>query len=356
MAVSGLPGGMIDPNAGGAIRPPVGGGQPVARPGVAQPGIANGTVVEGLVTNKEGEAYTVRIGAQTLSARSTIPLFVGQRFRAVWDSSSAPPMLRLQQSDMALLARFGGRDQPVAFALLSRGLPVGDNVLLAIRQSWMQTGADPAKLGVLAELWARNLPMNETNIALFAWYMALTPAQAMEIWKKIRDRMRTQKFSSPGDLLDAIRGDGDPDVKRFLRAHALAGKPARKGLEKGLDPAMLLAPAWWPVDDAGGEPAMARVSFSSEERRGRHVWWLNFELEGESLGPVRGDVMTNGHAISVNIRLRDESKVPFVEENLPALRDDLSEVALPVQHLGVAPYRQDGRFVRAGTVGLDMEI
>lgn len=353
MAVSGLPGGMINPNSGGAIRPPVGEGQVVSRPGGQQGGIANGSVVEGLVTAMNGSAYTVRIASQMMNARSTIPLFVGQRFRAVWDSTSSPPMLRLQQGDMAVLAKFGGRDQQIAFALLSRGLPVNDHVMASIRQNWMQAGADPSKLGVLAELWARGLQANESNVALLSWYMGLSPMQAMQIWKKIKDRMHSKKFSSPKDLLEAIKGDDDPDVKRFVRAHALAGKPARKGL----DPAMLLAPAWWPVEDGDGEPTMARVSFASEEFKGRQVWWLNFEMEGESLGTVHGDVMTNGRALSVNIRMNDDDKIPLVEDNLFELREDLEEVALPVQHLGVSPYRgETARIDRSSATSLDMEV
>lgn len=354
MAVSGLPGGMIQPGGGGSIRPPVGQGQQVAggRPG-AQPGIPDGSVVEGLVTGKDGEAYTVRIGAQLMNARSTIALFVGQRFRAVWDASSTPPMLRLQQGDLAVLARFSGRDQQVAAALLSRGLPVNDNTMLMMRQHWMQVGADPAKLGTLAELWARDIPMTAANVSVMAWYMELSPNRAMQIWRRIRERLHERKYSSPKELLGALRGDGDEEVEKFLKAHAMAGKPARKGL----DATTLVAPAWWPVDDREEEGVMARVSFAGEAYRGRQVWWLNFELEGNSLGPVYGDVMTNGKALSANIRLKDESKVPFVEAHLPELRADLDDVGLALQHLAVGVRRSDEQEERgASTMTLDMEL
>ncbi|MDR1943530.1 MAG: flagellar hook-length control protein FliK, partial [Synergistaceae bacterium] len=243
--IGGLQGGAVNPNTGG-IRPPVGEGQGVARPGAQQtPQIPNGAVVEGLVVGKDGEAYQVRIGAHILNARSTIPLFVGQRFRAAWDSSAAPPMLRLQQTDLAVLSRFSGRDQQIAQALLTRGLPVNDDVIWTLRQQWMQNGGNPSKLGVLAELWARGAAMTEGNVALLVWYMELSPDRAMQIWKKIKDRLHSRKFNSPRELLEALRNEGDEDVRDFLRAHALAGKPARRGL----DPAMLLAPAWWPLDD-----------------------------------------------------------------------------------------------------------
>jgi hypothetical protein len=349
--VGGLQGGAINPNSGGVIRPPVGEGQGVARPGApGSPQIPNGSVVEGLVVGKEGESYQVRIGVNLLNARSTIPLFVGQRFRAVWDSSTAPPVLKLQQADLAMLGRFSGRDQQIALALLSRGLPANDEVLWTLRQQWMLNGGDPSKLGVLAELWARGAAMTEANVALLAWYMELSPAKVMQIWKKIQDRLHMRKFTSPRELLEALKDDDDEDVRNFLKAHSLAGKPAKSGL----DPAMLLAPAWWPVDGDTDEPVMAKVSFSMDERGDRQVWWVSFEMDGNSIGPVLGDVMTNSKALSVNIRLENEAKIPVVAMNLQALRDELSEIPLALQHLGV------GAFVRGernGSTkqGLDME-
>lgn len=353
MAISGLPGGMIDPNAGSILHRPIGEGQAVQRPGTQAPGIANGAVVEGLVTEQNGDAYSVRIGAQTLTARSTIPLFVGQRFRAVWDSTSQPPTLKLQSSDMAVLSRFHGRDQQVASALLSRGLPVNDDVMRSIRQSWMAAGASPDKLGVMTELWARNIQMTDQNIALFSWYMGLAPEQAMQIWRRIKDKIDSHKFSSPRELLDALKDEGDdPEVARFMKAHAMAGRPARRGL----DPAMLLAPAWWPVDDDSDGASMARVSLAQEEMNGSRVSWMNFEMEGLSLGLVRGDVMTNERTLSINIRLKDESQVATVEDALPDLRRELDDIALPIQHLGVGALRDDTREDRASTVGLDMEL
>jgi hypothetical protein len=347
--VGGLDGGAINPNTGG-IRPPVGEGQ-AARPGAqGQPQIANGATVEGLVVGKDGETYQVRIGANLMNARSTVSLFVGQRFRAVWDSTTTPPMLRLQQADMAVLARFQGRDQQIAQSLLSRGLPVNDEVIWTLRQQWMQNGGNPSSLGVLAELWARGAAMTEANAALLAWYIELSPGAAMRIWKRIQDRLHSRKFGSPRELLAALEDDGDEDVRNFLKAHALAGKPAKQGL----DPAMLLAPAWWPVDGGEEEPVMAKVSFSSGKAGGRQVWWVSFEMEGSALGPILGDVMTNSKSLSVNIRLEDTSKIQTVMENLPALRDDLSEIPLALQHLGVGALLRDEPY-EAQKQGLDME-
>ena len=349
--IGGLQGGTVNPNAGGVIRPPVGDGHGVARPGAQQaPQIQNGTVVEGLVLGKDGESYQVRIGTHLLNARSTIPLFVGQRFRAVWDSSSVPPMLRLQQADLAVLSRFSGRDQQIALALLSRWLPVNDDVILSLRRQLMQNGGDISKLGALAELWARGADMTGNNVALLTWYMELSPGKAMRIWKRLLDRLRSRKFASPREILEALKEeDGDEDVKNFLKAHALAGRPAKGGL----DPAMLLAPAWWPVEDSD-EPVMAKVSFSHDERGDRQIWWVSFEMEGSSIGPILGDVMTNAKALSVNIRLEDETKVSVVRDNLPVLREDLEEIPLSLQHLSVGPLVREERYGSLKS-GLDME-
>jgi hypothetical protein len=314
------------------------------------PPISDGSVVDGLVTGKSGEGYMVRIGSQTIYASSTVPLFVGQRFRAVWDASTAPPTLRLRQADMAVLAKFTGRDQQIAFALLSRGLPVNHEVIWGLRQQWMQNGADPLKLGAMIELWARGAAMSESNVELLSWYMGLLPEQVSVIWRKIRDRMHGRKFSSPRELLDAIRGDDD-EVDKFLSAHALAGKPARGGI----DPAALLAQAWWPAGgDETGDAMMASVSLSSEELDGRRVWWLSFDMEGDSLGRVFGDVMTNGRALSVNLRLKNASRLDLVRNKLPELREELSEVPLVLQYLGVGVSKEGG-FDAAMRQSLDLE-
>lgn len=350
--VGGLPGGAVDPGAPG-LRPQVGGGHDVSRPG-AGGGVADGTVVEGLVTAKDGESYQVRIGAQLLNARATIPLFVGQRFRALWDASSSPPTLRLQPSDTAVLARFSGRDGQIAASLLSRALPVKDEVILEIRRQWLRSGGDPARLGTLIELWARGAPMTEGNAALLSWYMELAPEHAMLIWGKIRERLHKRAHKSAASLLAALKGDGDGDadeeILRFLQAHTLAARPALGGLT----PAVLTAPAWWPAEDREGRPAMARVAISSSELKGRKVWRAFFEMDGDRLGPVLGDVMTNGRAFSIGIKLKDHAQVPYVREHISALRAELEKIAIPVQHLTVSESRPEAA-LSASKSGLDME-
>jgi hypothetical protein len=306
--------------------------------------------VEGLVTAKEGDVYQVKIGAQMMNARSTIPLFVGQRFRAVWDASSAPPVLRLRQADMTVLARFAGKDQGVALALISRGLPVDDASVRALRRLWMKFGGENSELGALTELWARGAETTERNISLLVWYMGLSPEETARIWKKIGKRLRREKFASPKELIASLLDGEDDEICRFLGAHALAGRPARRGF----DPASLLIPAWWPVND-GGEPMRARVAFSGERIDERRVWRSTFEFEGRFLGPVRGDVMTNGKALSASIMLEDETKTEPVRDSLPKLRRELDAMPLVLQYLGA------GSAARGDTEpeerrGLDMEI
>ncbi|MDR3076002.1 MAG: flagellar hook-length control protein FliK [Synergistaceae bacterium] len=334
----------------GGIRPPVGDGAAVSRPGAGKPGIADGSLVDGLVTGKDGEMYSVKIGAQTLSARSTIPLFVGQRFRALWDASTSPPMLKLRYADMTVLARFSGRDQSVASALLVRGMPVSEENVSELRRIWMKNGGDPARLGALAELWARGAGMTEGNVELLVWYMGLSSEDVARIWKKIRERLRGKKFASPKELLASLLGDDDGEVRAFLGAHALAGRPARGGV----DPASLLAPAWWPMS-ADGEPLRARVAFSHEARGERKVWRTSFDFEGRSLGPVHGDVITNEKAMSVNIRLENDAQAGRVRDSLPELRQELASAPLVLQYLGVGTSSRD-EGAPDEHYGLDMEI
>jgi hypothetical protein len=346
--VGGLSGGIVD----SGVRGTIGEGAPVSRPGAQAPGrgIADGSTVEGLVTGQEGEMYRVKIGSQTLLARSTVILFPGQRFRALWDASTSPPTLRLQHSDTAMLARFSGRDRQVASALFSRGMPVDEESVAELRRHWLARGGDPAKLGAMAELWARGMDLTEMNVALLAWYMALTPEETARIWKKIRARLRDKKASSPKALLSALKDGGDAEVARFLASHAIAGRKAREGI----DPAALLAPAWWPMN-RDGEPKRARVAFSGEHHGERRVWRCAFGFEGSSLGPVNGDVVSNGMSMSINIRLETEKSAEKVRAGLDRLRKELADIPFNIQYLGasVAPRGEEAADEHRG---LDMEI
>lgn len=334
--IIGGPGGSID-QGGGSVKPPVGEPRPAVRQ--TAPGIADGAPVEGLVAGREGETYQVRIGGRLLNARSTVNLFVGQRFRAVWDASTTPPTLRLSRSDADVLARFTGRNRQIAMEFLARGLPVKDEAMLGVRREWIRQGGDMSKLGVLAELWARGAAMSEGNVALLSWYAELSPERAALIWKKIRERLRAREHKSGADLLAALKGgDEDEETARFLQAHALAGKPARKGV----NPSALSIGAWWPAGEDDGEPVMASVAFSADERRGKQIFWMSFHMDGKRIGPAHGQVMTDGRALSASVKLSDSEQVAALRDELPALREDLLEIDMPVQYLGVSEYRASG--------------
>jgi hypothetical protein len=249
-----------------------------------------------------------------------------------------------------MLARFSGRDQQVASALFSRGMPVDEESVAELRRQWLARGGDPAKLGAMAELWARGAELTEANVMLLAWYMALTPEETARIWKKIRARLRGKKTSSPKELLTALKNGGDAEVARFLASHAIAGRKAREGI----DPAALLAPAWWPMNQ-DGETKRARVAFSGEHHGERRVWRCAFGFDGDSLGPVNGDVVSNGTSVSINIRLETERSAEIVRAGLDELRGELAEIPLHIQYLGanVTPRDETTADERRG---LDMEI
>jgi hypothetical protein len=249
-----------------------------------------------------------------------------------------------------MLARFSGRDQQVASALFSRGMPVDEESVAELRRQWLARGGDPAKLGAMAELWARGAELTDANVTLLAWYMALSPEETARIWKKIRDRLRDRKASSPRALLAALKDGGDAEISKFLASHAIAGRKARDGI----DPAALLAPAWWPMNH-DGEPKRARVAFSGEHHDERRVWRCAFGFEGSFLGPVNGDVVSNGTSVSINIRLETEKSAEKVRAGLDMLREELSEIPLNIQYLGVNVASR-GEAAADEHRGLDMEI
>ena len=180
--------------------------------------------------------------------------------------------------------------------------------------------------------------------------MALTPEETARIWKKIRARLRAKKTSSPKGLLSALKDGGDAEVTRFLASHAIAGRKARGGIY----PSALLASAWWPMN-SDGEPKRARVAFSGEHRGERRIWRCAFFFDGSSLGPVNGDVVSNGTSVSINIRLETEESAGHVRAGLDRLREELAEIPLNIQYLGasVASRVETAADERRG---LDMEI
>ena len=64
--------------------------------------IADGSTVEGVVLEAGDGEYLVRVLGRNLRALATLPLFQGQHFRAVFDSSGEVPLLRLTEQETAL--------------------------------------------------------------------------------------------------------------------------------------------------------------------------------------------------------------------------------------------------------------
>jgi hypothetical protein len=70
---------------------------------------------------------------------------------------------------------------------------------------------------------------------------------------------------------------------------------------------------------------------------------------------VEGDVISNGKALSVNIRLDGEARASRVRNALPTLREELEEIPLSLQYIGVGvASRADSE--PETKYGLDMEV
>lgn len=329
--VNGLPGGGIDPRSQGVERLPA---EQVSVSRGERP-IPHGSLVEGLVirADENGE-YLVSVAGRQMRALSDLPLLAGQRFRALWDASGEVPLLRLSEKDLALLARVPFQDRELAAALLSRGLPASQDILHGLRAVWLRLGGNAEMFGSLVELWARDLPLTLTNVQLVAWYTSLQEKQLSSLWKRLRDTLHSgerRSASSEGGAFSATSlAREDEELARFLRAHGFLSKSARQGI----DPA-LLAPARWPLDE--DSPAFADVSAHLEEREGRSIWRVAFEMEGLVLGLVGGEATTDGSALAVGLGAPDEDTASLLRERLPELVGELEGLPLRVARVGVFP-------------------
>ena len=100
---------------------------------------------------------------------------------------------------------------------------------------------------------------------------------------------------------------------------------------------------------------MARVVFAREVHDERGVWRVSFDYEGRSLGPVHGGLIANERAMSVSIKLEDETGAERVRRALPDLRRELSSVPFILQYLGVGTVAK-GDEPGTDYYGLDMEL
>ncbi|MDR1622174.1 MAG: hypothetical protein LBS00_07350 [Synergistaceae bacterium] len=335
----------------------------------ALPGIRSGTLVEGQVLSQNADGnYTVRINpqggqpAQTLLARATVDLIVGEHFRAVWDSSGADkiPVLRLSESELSFLSKLPLADRELANALLSHGMPLSDEVLLSVREAWRRMGSGPEQLGSLLELWARDLPMTPANVQILSWYMGLNGEAANSVWARIRKEMqeRTRKGEDPVDILRDLKENGgkDPETAKFLEGHSLLLRAPRKDV----DPSLLGAPLWPVRDDMAHILArvfVGRVREQNSELDNRGYWQMGFAVEGARLGFVGGNVESDGRSYNLNLYAEQLATCELLKHKRHAIRKELEGIPLVLQFIGVSQTVDEGlrRQLLSGR-GLDITV
>ncbi len=318
-----LPPSGIPPRGSEGLPRPIEGGR--GREGTTP--IAHGALVEGTVVAMEGEdAYRIQVAGRFLTARSTVSLSVGQRFRAVWDASGEMPMLRLQESDLALLGRMSPQDRELAEALLSRGLPLSKDVLSSLHGAWRRLGGKEERLGPMVELWARHLPLTEENVRVLAWYAGLGHEEVRSHWRRLREQLRNPENAREGTIRGRL---GDKELRDFATATGLLATPAREGVNPAL-----LAPVRWPLDE--DEPLPAKVSAQVEETRHGKIYRVAFEMEGEALGTVGGEVTSDGVQLAVTLRPEEPMMAVLLRRRLPELEKELEGGVLHLVRAGVA--------------------
>ena len=300
----------------------------------------NGSLVTGAVLriNKNGD-YLVQIQdasgiSQKLTARATLPLIIGQNFRAIWDNSGEIPILRLSEDDFALLSKFGeGMEREIAEALLARGMPVTSEMINLVRMAWRLAGERPGDLSSVLELWARDLPMTPANIQIISWYLALERKNIFRMWDELRSsfKARINKGESPIDALKNLL-EGEEDVTKFLKGHLMLSK----SLKHGIDASTMTAAAWVVGNDEG--PLLAKIWVSSDRslNKGTRAWWqVCFEMEGNAISTVSGEVESDSLSYVVGLRTDEERTFKLLRFKRDALRRELQDVPMSLQYIGV---------------------
>lgn len=311
------------------------------------PFIRDGALIEGAVVSAQGDGYWVKLQGKLLWARSTIPLFVGQRFVARWDAKSDPPLLHVKHLTLPAIERFAPEDRPFAMVLLSRGLTADRGTISSIKQAWQQMGSNPALIEALTELFARGLPLKAELALPLAWYLSLSPQVAVSLWGELERRLkRSMEDGTP--LRDALESAGRE--KSELRDLVVAHKALMHPL-KGEARLEMPFPLIWPLLGED-EPRWAWVNAQVLERRGQKVYRVSFVFDGRHIGEVRGDAFSDGSSLVIALRARDDASKSLIEERLEELKGSLSAMSLSLRHLSVSAgiSRQGNKMVE----GLDV--
>ena len=97
---------------------------------------------------------------------------------------------------------------------------------------------------------------------------------------------------------------------------------------------------------------LARVTVSSGRAGDRPFYRLLFNVEGEAVGPVEGDVESDGKALVLTLSAERLSGFEALRSRRHILRESLEDLSMTVQHVGV---RQGKRPVLRGERRLDVQ-
>lgn len=345
--------------------------------------IKTGSIVEGRVLSQNPDGtYNVKLennfnNIPELKANATLPLIVGERFRAVWDASGSGegekvPVLRLSQGELSFLSQVSAKDRELATALLSRGLPLSSEIMTEIRDAWRKAGFfensnNNNLLSSMIELWARGVPITAENAALLAEYAALDAEAATFLWDKIRKEIK-ERASKGQDPISALKNmkSGNDDTARFLNAHSILMRSPRDDI----NPALLSAP-FWPVAEDAEMTARVFVGRSVKEDEdkiegagagsgaGKRYWQIGFNLKGYELGNVGGIVESDGRGCNVNLQAENSETCGVLTARRREIRRELDGIDFPVRFIGISRRAVASETIRAELMrarGLDVKV